>query len=98
MERTDGMAEKTNRTRGRMDRSGQEQIPKKVLPAVITELVRLHDAAADAQSAFSDAVKAQAEKHGLLAACLNRYVKATAGEKFDEEKKKVEQLVLLFDL
>ena len=38
-----------------------------------------------------------AEQSGLLAATVRKYVKARAGDKFEDEKTKAQQLALCFE-
>jgi hypothetical protein len=51
----------------------------------------------DSNAAFSDAIKVTAEKGGVQAAVLRKFVKATAGDQREEKKRENEQLCLLFD-
>lgn len=85
------------RTRGRKDQ-GIEAVPnsKPVMDA-INDLVHLHRKKEDASDTYNSAVKKVAERAGLLSAVVNKFVTAKAGDKFEDEKKKVEQLSLIFD-
>lgn len=79
------------RVRGRQDRSKQEKvIDMGKLNERIDHLVSLHKSS-------KDAVKAVAEKAGLLASVVRKFVVAKAGESFDEKKKEAEQLALVFE-
>lgn len=63
----------------------------------IEDLIQLKVVADDASKEFADAIKATAEKSGVLASALRRFVIARAGEKFADRKRECEQLSLLFD-
>ncbi len=101
MERIDtskGNGSGTKAPRGRKDASGQEAVIKtKELKTRIDELVKLKKAADEAAVEFNDAVKAAAEKSGLLASVVRKVVTASAGENYEEEKRKAEQLSLAFE-
>ena len=84
--------------RGRKNADKQEAIiTMQPIKDAIDDLVGLHEKAAAASEKFNDAVKATAEKSGLLASVVRKFVQARAGEKFDEEKTKCEQLSLVFE-
>jgi len=84
--------------RGRKDADKQEQVIKtKIIKDGIDKLVALKKAADDAATDFNDAVKAAAEKSGLLATTVKKFVVARAGENFEEAQRKVEQLALVFE-
>lgn len=83
--------------RGRKDQGQEAVIKLESLQTRIPELVKLHIKAAEASQDFNDAVKTVAEKSGLLAATVRKYVKARAGDKFDDEKTKAQQLALVFE-
>lgn len=86
------------RARGRRDSQGQEGVIKlKPAEDSIQELVDLYVKAGEASDKLNDAIKAVAEKSELLASVVRKFVTARAGEKFEEEKRKCEQLGLLFD-
>ena len=83
--------------RGRKD-GGQEQVIRvQAVKDKIEHLVKLHAAHEEAAENLSDAIKAVAEKGGIEASVLKRFVAARAGEKFDRARKRSEQLELLFD-
>ncbi len=85
------------KARGRKDQ-GQEQVIK--LESLVTrmpELIKLHNDAESAATDFKEAVKTAAEVSGLNASTVSTYVKARAGDKFDEKKDKVMQLALVFE-
>lgn len=83
--------------KGRKDATGQESV---IVLEVITEreeeLVRLHEAAKDASEDYSTAVNKAAEDSGLNAAAVRKFISAKAGDKFEAEKKRVQQLALVF--
>lgn len=84
--------------RGRKDSSGQEQVfDKDALLDNVDELVRLCHAAQEAATDFGEAVKATAEKAGVNAATVRKFIVAKAGEKYEETKQKALQLALVFE-
>lgn len=84
--------------RGRQDRSGQEKvIDKSHLTERLDHLVQLHTRSKESSKDLSDAIKAVAEKAGLLASVVRKIVVAKAGESFEEKKKEAKQLALMFD-
>lgn len=88
---------KTRTPRGRKDRGQEAAIKLDPIKESVEELVQLHRKAAEAGDAYSDGVKKVAEKSGLLASVVRKFVSARAGEKFKDEKTKAEQLNLLFE-
>jgi hypothetical protein len=87
----------TRKARGRKDSEGQEAVIKHhVLLEKETELVNLANASNNAATDFGEAIKACAEASGYNAAAVRKYIAAKVGEHFDDEKKKVEQLSLIF--
>lgn len=83
--------------RGRIE-AGQESVIKlESLQTKMKKLVELHNHAEAVAQDFKDAVKAAAEASGLLAATVSKYVRAKAGENFEETKAKVTQLSLVFE-
>ncbi len=89
---------KAKSARGRKDADKQEAVIKtKIVKDRVEELVNLKRAADEAGVQFNDAIKAAAEKSGLLAATVRKFVVARAGENFEEEARKVEQLSLIFE-
>lgn len=89
---------KAKAVRGRKDSEKQEQVIK--LSAVkdkISDLITLYNKAGDANDKLNDAIKATAEKAGLLSSVVRKFVVARAGDRFEEEARKVEQLNLVFD-
>lgn len=90
---------KSRKARGRKDSQGQEGvINRNEVEESLDELTQLYAASASAAEELNDAIKAVAERSGLLASVVRKYVTAKAGEKFDDVKKTVEQLSLIFDV
>jgi hypothetical protein len=89
----------TKRPRGRKDQTtGQEAaISLRPIKDGIEELVSLYTQQQESAARCSDAIKAVAEKSGLMANVVRKFVKARAGEKFEEAKRTVEQLSLVFE-
>lgn len=86
-----------SKAKGRTDRSGQEKaIEMAQLDERMPNLVALHAAANLARVELSDAVKATAEKSGLLASVVRKFVVAKAGEHFKDKMKEAYQLSLVF--
>lgn len=84
--------------RGRRDNDGQNAVIKlESLTVRVDELVKLHNAAATASADLADAIKDTAEKAGLNAATVRKFIAAKAGEKFDETREKIRQLALVFE-
>lgn len=94
-----GNGGKTGRgAKGRKDAQKQEMALKDtVLRELSTELVRQKKAADDEAEAYSDMVKAAAEKTGYHAATIRSVVAALASDDFEDKKSKVEQLSLAFE-
>lgn len=84
--------------RGRKDADKQEKIIEPdVIRKSLPELIALHRKAIDAGDKYSDAIKAQAEKAGVLASVLRKFVRAVAKDQREEKKREHEQLCLLLD-
>jgi len=84
--------------KGRKDAEKQETVIElAVLTDRAEELIRLHKASRLAAEEYGEAVKAAAEKSGLLASVVRSYITARAGEDYPEKKRKVEQLALVFE-
>lgn len=82
---------------GRVD-AGQEAVVRmESLATRVDHLVQLSSKAKDAAQDYKDAVKKVAENSGLLAATVSRYVKARAGEHFEDAARKAKQLALVFE-
>jgi hypothetical protein len=86
--------------RGRKDQTtGQEEaITLRPIKDSIDEMVTLYIQQQESAARCSDAIKAAAEKSGLLSAVIRKYVRARAGDRFEEAKRETEQLSLVFDL
>lgn len=86
------------RAQGRKDADKQEAvITMEPVKEGIEDLVQLYVKAGTANDRLNDAIKATAEKAGLLASVVRKFVVARAGEKWEEEHRKVNQLALVFD-
>lgn len=98
--RTDSSTNGGKRTpKGRKDASGQESVIElEVINDREKELIRLHEAAKEAAEDYSTAINKAAEDSGLNAAAVRKFIAAKAGDKFEAEKKRVEQLALVFDV
>lgn len=64
---------------------------------VVEELLSAYRIAKDYATAYSDAAKAQAEKHRVSPGALKRYVSALAGGKVDEVSKEAADLARLIE-
>lgn len=85
-------------TKGRKDASKQEAVPDAdQVREDLEDGVALYTKMGSAQDTFNDWIKAKAEKSGLLAANVRKYVVAAATDKLEEGKRNAEQLSLLFD-
>lgn len=85
-------------SRGRRDSEGTPAVIN--LETVKTKedhLIRLCNKADEAATDYKEAVNKIAESAGINSATLNKYIKARAGDKFDETNQKVQQLALVFD-
>lgn len=84
--------------RGRKNRDKQEAVIEVAkLREKLPQLVKLKKASDEASSDLNDAIKAAAEKSGLLASVVRKVVVASAGENFEEKKREAEQLSLAFE-
>ena len=84
--------------RARKDEAGQEAAIKlESLVKKIDELITLKRKVETASADYGDAIKAAAEESGLQASTVRRFVTARAGERFNEIKRDVDQLALVFD-
>lgn len=91
--------EQVSKARGRKDRnSGQEAVIK--LDAVktkVSHLEKLYTAQVDATNAYSEAIKAVAEKSGLLANVVSKFIKAKVNDRVEDKRREATQLSLLFE-
>lgn len=93
----DAINRASGKVKGRKD-AGQEAIIKsKEVENRIADLVDLHIKSVALKEKLNDAIKAVAEKAGLHASTVAKFVHARAGERFDETNTKIQQLALLFD-
>jgi hypothetical protein len=85
--------------RGRKDQTTGQEEAINIAPVKksIEELMTLYIEQQAAAEKCSSAIKAVAEKSGLLAEVVRKLVKARAGEKFEEAKRTVQQLSLVFE-
>jgi hypothetical protein len=90
--------EAPKRGRGRVQPDKQEAVMSlDPVKSRIAHLVKLHHANEEAAKDLSEAIKVTAEKSGLLASVVKRYVTAMAGENFEDKQREVQQLSFLFD-
>lgn len=83
---------------GRQDKDGPAVIKQDVFLKGIPELVKLKKAVKDAQTEYDEAKVKLAEKSGFLAATVEKRVAAEANDKLEENKRKVEQLAIAFEV
>lgn len=96
--RTDTTKGNGKGTRGRKGKDKQEAVVEiGKLREKLPHLVQLKNTADGAASDLNDAIKATAEKCGLLASVVRKVVVASAGENFEEKKREAEQLSLAFE-
>lgn len=84
--------------KGRTDRSGQEAVIE--LSAIrdnVQTLVDLYKIHEESGKDLNEGIKATAEKSGLLASAVRKFVVARAGERFAEKAREVGQLALVFE-
>ena len=67
------------------------------LKEVVTYLIELYTKSGEAADKLNDAIKATAEKTGLMASVIRKYVVARAGESYEERKRDADQLSLVFE-
>jgi len=85
--------------KGRTGKDKQEQtIVREEVFERESELIKLYTASTEAAKDFGDAINATAEKSGMNASAIRKYVIAKAGESYDTAKRNVVQLALLFDV
>lgn len=89
---------KADKPLGRKDKDKQEAVIRcDVVRENIADLILLYNRAGAAATDYGDKVKAIAEMSGLLASTIRRFVTARAGNDFAEDKRKVQQMALVFD-
>jgi hypothetical protein len=69
--------------------------PGTIPPRVVDELRHVYRVAHDFAAAWSDAIKAQAEKHQIHPKALRRYIATLEGDKIRETAQESEQLLAL---
>jgi|GEM_PF-6786473 len=88
-------------TRGRREKTADHQEAvirlEELNPLAITTLVADYRSAKEAATVFADGIRAQAEKAGIQAPVLRKFVVARAGENFADKKRDAQQLSLLFE-
>jgi hypothetical protein len=98
---TETNAEARRKPQGRKAKTSDHQEAAitldKLTAAVIHTLVADLKHAQEAGDIFASGIKAQAEKAGIQASVLRKFIAARAGESFAEKKRDAEQLALLFD-
>jgi hypothetical protein len=88
---------KARAPRGRKDRDKQEAvIEAAVVHEKILYLENLCRASISAADEFNDSIKAVAEKSGLMASVVRKYVVARVSDKVEDKRRESEQLSLLF--
>ena len=94
----DASTETSKTTKGRRNRDKQKAVVSaEPVKARIGHLIKLHKAHATAADELNEAIKAVAEKSGLLASVVRKYVTARAGEQYEEKERGVQQLAFLFE-
>jgi hypothetical protein len=87
-----------SKARGRKNSEGQEAIIYTTKAKnEIERLIKLKTKSEEAAEDFNNAVKHVAEQAGIQAGVLRKFVNARAGEKYEDEKRRCEQLALLFE-
>jgi hypothetical protein len=82
---------------GRKDNGQPAVIKLESLQTRVDHLVKLHKAAETASTDYKEACNKVAEDAGLNAATVSKYIKARAGDRFDETKARALQLALVFE-
>lgn len=68
-------------------------LPKGEIPQrVVDELVSVREIAKDYAQSYSDAIKAQGEKHGIPVGALKRYVAAVGDNKLEDARNETDAL------
>lgn len=89
---------KQRRAAGRQDKDGSKKVIElDELRSRLDDLVALKIKAGRAQKSYAEAVTATAEKSGLLSSVVNKFVSSRAGSNFLDNKKRAEQLALVFE-
>ncbi len=83
---------------GRKDSAGTKVVMNsKPIKEMLKDLIALEMKRAAATEKFNDQVTAVAEKAGFQSSTVRKLVKAHANDKFEEEKRNIEQLSILFE-
>lgn len=84
--------------RGRKDSEQQEAVVKlEPLKERIEELEHLYAESVETADAFAEAVKETAERAGLLAKVVRKFIVARVRDNIDERQRESDQLCFLFD-
>jgi hypothetical protein len=84
---------------GRTEPDGQEAVINvTAVKDAVDDLVVLYRLSEEATAKLNDGIKATAEKSGLLAATVRKFIVAKASDDFEERRRKVEQLALVFEV
>lgn len=82
----------------RKDSDGQEKVIElDALRDRLEHLIGLRRQAKEAADEYGEAVKAVAERAGLLSTTVRKFVAARAGDDFSESARKAEQLAMVFE-
>ena len=63
----------------------------------LPHLMQLHALAKESATDLKEAIDGAAEASGLFPATVSAFVKARAGDKFEEKKEKVAQMAIVFE-
>ena len=95
---TDLAGDAIAKAKGRKSSDGTEDVIKtKPLKEAVAELETLKTKADAAKDKLNDAIKAVAERSGLLSKVVRKLVNARHGEDFEDAKREVMQLGIVFD-
>lgn len=82
---------------GRKDRDGAEKVVTlQPLRKKLKHLAALKDTLDGARGSFNAAVKAVAEETGLMSSVITKLIKARSDDKVDDERRKADQLSMVF--
>ena len=96
--RSDKTDQEKKSVKGRKDNKGQEMVIQvSELADAIDELEQLKLKHAAAAEAFNDAVKAVAERSGLMASVVRKVVDARTKDKVEDRRREAAQLNLAFE-
>lgn len=97
MQTQTGDVGKNGLVKGRKDKGQEAVIKLESLGTRVDDLVLLFKKQQSAALEFNDAIKKTAEQSGLLSATVSAFIKAKAGDNFEDKKSKVLQLALVFE-